>query len=162
MERERKLSRYSRIRDQLAVLIQSTSDPVAQRATAAALVHHKTPGVSWTGFYLIRDGNLVVHTYQGPVACLVLKAHSGVCWAAIDRNDSVVVEDVEAFPGHIACDARSRSEIVVPLRDSENRPVGVLDLDSHEVAHFDDDDRRGLEAVVAVLGSQPTAERIDR
>jgi len=153
MERERKLGRYLRVRDQIAKLIHVTRDPIAQRATAAALIHHKTPGVSWTGFYMLRDGHLVVDAYQGPVACLVLEAHKGVCWAGIDRNESIVVEDVHAFPDHIACDGRTRSEIVVPVRNGSGEAIGVLDLDSHRPAHFDDADREGLEAIVAILGS---------
>jgi GAF domain-containing protein len=153
MERERKLGRYLRIRDQLAELIRRTPDPIAQRATAAALIHHKTPGVSWSGFYMLRNGQLVVDAYQGPVACLVLEAHKGVCWAAIDRNESIVVQDVHTFPGHIACDGRTLSEIVVPLRDASGAAIGVLDLDSHRTSHFDDADREGLEAIVEVLGS---------
>lgn len=153
MQRERKLGRYLRIRDQLAELTRGTRDPLARRATAAALVHHKTPGVSWTGFYMLRDGQLVVDAYQGPVACLVLAAHQGVCWAGVDRNETVIVPDVHAFPGHIACDGRTRSEIVVPVRDANGVPVGVLDLDSHQPSHFDEADREGLEAIVGVLDS---------
>jgi GAF domain-containing protein len=123
---------FDRIRDQLAELMTKTDDPVAHRATAAALLHHKVPGVSWTGFYLLRDDDLVVETYQGPVACLVLERHVGVCWAGVDRNETLIIDDVEAFPGHIPCDDRSRSEIVVPLRDSVGRALGVLDVDSHQ------------------------------
>lgn len=152
MTHERKLSRYLRIRDQLADLVHATPDPTARRATAAALVHHKTPGASWTGFYMLRDGQLVVDTYQGPLACLVLAPHQGVCWAAVDRRETMVVADVHAFPGHIACDSRSRSEIVVPLQ-VRNEVVGVLDVESHHLAHFDDTDRMGLEAIVRVLGT---------
>ena len=151
MERERKLGRYLRIRDQVAELISATSDPIARRATAAALIHHKTPGVSWTGFYMLREGQLIVDAYQGPVACLVLAPHQGVCWAGIDRNETVVVPDVNAFPGHIACDGKTQSEIVVPVRGPEGRAIGVLDMDSHELSHFDETDREGLEAIVAVL-----------
>ena len=151
MDRDKKLARYARVRDQIAELIQKTDDPIAHRSTAAALLHHKTPGVSWTGFYMLRDGQLVVDAYQGPVACLVLAAHTGVCWAAIDRRQSLVVPDVHTFEGHIACDSRTRSEIVVPLLDASGAAVGVLDVDSQRPAHFDDADREGLEAVVQLL-----------
>ena len=151
MEPDKKLGRYLRIRDQLADLFGTVEEPVARRATVAALIHHKTPGVSWTGFYLLRQGRLVVDAYQGPLACLVLQEHRGVCWAVVDRQQSVVVPDVHAFPGHIACDSRSRSEIVVPIWDSTGTVAGVLDVDSHHVGHFDDVDRQGLEAIVAVL-----------
>jgi GAF domain-containing protein len=144
---------FDRIRDQLAELMTKTDDPVAHRATAAALLHHKVPGVSWTGFYLLRDDDLVVETYQGPVACLVLERHVGVCWAGVDRNETLIIDDVEAFPGHIPCDDRSRSEIVVPLRDSVGRALGVLDVDSHHPAHFTDVHRQGYEAIVRLLES---------
>ena len=142
---------FRRLGDQLADLMTKTDDPVAHRATAAALLHHKVPGVSWTGFYLLRNGDLVVEAYQGPVACLVLERHVGVCWAGVDRDQTMLVDDVEAFPGHIPCDDRSRSEIVVPLHDGTGRVVGVLDVDSHFPAHFTDGHRRGYEAIVRLL-----------
>jgi GAF domain-containing protein len=156
MERDRKLLRYLRIRDQLAGLTRGIEHPVARRATAAALIHHKTPGVSWTGFYLLHDGQLIVDAYQGPLACLKLAPHQGVCWAGIDRGQSVIVEDVHAFPSHIACDSRARSEIVVPLHGADGHVIGVLDVDSHHPAHFQDADREGLEAILRVVeGSVP-------
>lgn len=148
----RRLARFERIRGQLAELIVKTSDPVARRATAVALLHHKVPDVSWTGFYMLRGGELVVDVYQGPVACLTLAAHTGVCWAAIDRRESLVVPDVEAFPGHIPCDSRTRSELVVPLL-SNGDPVGVLDIDSHRPGRFNDVDLRGYELVVQLLAT---------
>ncbi len=159
MERDKKRNRYQRIRDQIASLITKTDDPIAQRATAVALLHHKTPGVSWTGFYMLRAGKLVVDVYQGPVACLVLPEHTGVCWAAIDQRRSQVVPDVHAFSGHIACDARTRSEIVVPVFDSHAQVVGVLDLDSHRPACFDDLDREGLEGIVRLLTATAVADQ---
>ncbi|TFG39528.1 MAG: GAF domain-containing protein [Candidatus Aminicenantes bacterium] len=142
---------FTRIHDQLAELIAKTDDPVAHRATAVALLHHKVLGVSWTGFYMLRGEDLVVDAYQGPVACLVLERHVGVCWAGVDRNETQVVEDVEAFPGHIACDSRSRSEVVVPIRDVDGRGIGVLDIDSHHANHFSEGHRNGYEAVVRLL-----------
>jgi L-methionine (R)-S-oxide reductase len=147
-------ARYARVCEQLAELIAKTSDPLAHRATAAALLHHKVRGASWTGFYMLRDGELVVDAYQGPVACLVLAAHTGVCWAAVDRRESLVVADVHAFPGHIACDSRSRSEVVVPIFGGDDEPVGVLDVDSHRPDAFDDIDREGYEAIVRLLESR--------
>lgn len=150
-ERERKLQRYARIRAQLTELFGATADPIARMATAAALLHAKMSGFLWTGFYLLRDGELLVGPYQGPLACLLLPAHTGVCWAGIDREETVVVPDVHAFEGHVACDSRSNSEIVVPLRDRSGVVVGVLDVDSQRSAHFDDADREGLEAIVALI-----------
>jgi GAF domain-containing protein len=142
---------YGRIRQQIADLIADIDDPVAQRATAVAILHHKLMGVSWTGFYLLKNGELIVDAYQGPVACIRLERHTGVCWAAVDREETVVVDDVETFPGHIPCDERSRSEIVVPVIGTEGRPIGVLDVDSHNIAHFDDVDREGYESIVRML-----------
>jgi GAF domain-containing protein len=146
-----KTQRYQRITDQLAELLEKSDDRTAHCATAAALLHHKVPGVSWTGFYFLKGGELVVDAYQGPLACQVLEHHVGVCWAAIDSDSTQLVADVHAFPGHIPCDGRSRSELVVPIRDAGGRPIGVLDADSHRAAHFDADDAAGYEAVVALL-----------
>jgi GAF domain-containing protein len=143
--------RYRRILDQISSLITATDDPVAHRATAAAVLHNKVPGVSWTGFYILKDGELVVDAYQGPAACLVLKPHIGVCWAAIDRSETVLVDDVHDFPGHIACDARARSEIVIPIFGPDGKPTGILDVDSRREAHFDHIDRDGYEAIVRIL-----------
>ncbi len=144
-------ARFQRIAAQLEELIRATPDPAAHRATAAALLHHKVPRVSWTGFYMLRKGRLVVDAYQGPVACLVLAEHTGVCWAAVDRDEPLLVPDVHAFPGHIACDSRSRSELVVPLHGPEGAVMGVLDVDSHEPSRFDEGDLAGYTLVVRVL-----------
>ncbi|HNR40207.1 MAG TPA: GAF domain-containing protein [Acidobacteriota bacterium] len=151
MDQNQKQERYRRIRGQLAELFIKTNDPVARMATAVALLHHKMPHFFWTGFYRLVDGALIVGPYQGPLACQVLQAHTGVCWAGIDRGEPVVVADVHAFPGHIACDSRSQSEIVVPLRDAAGRIVGVLDVDSDEPAAFDEADREGLLPIVAMI-----------
>lgn len=152
MDEAHKTRRYEGILRQLEELIGQTRDPVARMATVAALLHHKQPTFSWTGFYLLRDGDLVVGPYQGQVACLVLRPrHTGVCWAGVDRGESVVVPDVHAFPGHIACDPRSRSEVVVPLRDRFGQVVGVLDVDSTRPAAFDELDARWLERAAALI-----------
>jgi L-methionine (R)-S-oxide reductase len=148
---ERKLQRFQRIHDQLAEHMAKTNDPMAHRATAAALLHHKVPGVSWTGFYMLRGEELVVDAYQGPVACVVLPAHTGVCWAAIDRRESILVPHVHAFPGHIPCDERTRSELVVPLSGPDGDPVGVLDIDSHQAGHFDETSLQGYELIARLL-----------
>lgn len=142
---------FDRLTMQLLGLIAKTDDPVAHRATAAALLHHKVPGVSWTGFYFLRGEDLVVEAYQGPVACLVLERHMGVCWAGIDRDETLLVEDVEAFPGHIACDSRSRSEVVVPIHDVNGRVTGVLDVDSYLPGHFTEAHREGYEGIAQLL-----------
>lgn len=151
MDADLKEARYGRVAAQLRELFAATPDAGARMATAAAVLHAKMPGFFWTGWYLLRGGELTVGPYQGSLACLVLEAHTGVCWAGIDGGRSVVVSDVHAFPGHIACDSRSRSEIVVPLRDGSGAIVGVLDVDSEEIARFDDVDRAGLEAIAALI-----------
>ena len=115
MENHRKEGRYSRITAQLEELLAKTDDPLARMATICAVLHHKMDYYFWTGFYLYKSGKLVVGPYQGPVACLELEKDRGVCWAALNKRDSVVVPDVHAFPGHISCDSRSKSEITLPL-----------------------------------------------
>ena len=146
-----RLARFGRIRDQLAGLIRTVSDPIARRVTAVALLHHKIPGVSWTGFYMLRGGELLVDVYQGPVACLRLAPHTGVCWAAIDRREPLVVPDVASFEGHIPCDSRTRSELVVPLPGPGGEPAGVLDVDSYHPGHFDKTDLEGYTLVMEAL-----------
>ncbi len=151
MNKDQVTGLFERLTMQMLGLIAKTDDPVAHRATAAALLHHKVPGVSWTGFYFLRGEDLVVEAYQGPVACLVLERHMGVCWAGVDRDETLLVEDVEAFPGHIACDSRSRSEVVVPIHDVNGRVIGVLDIDSHHPCQFSEAHREGYEFVVRLL-----------
>lgn len=151
MDAEKKGRRYGRVQDQLRELFTATRDPIARMATAAALLHAKMDGFFWTGWYLVRDGELTVGPYQGSLACLTLPVHQGVCWAGIDRREAVIVADVHSFPGHIACDSRSRSEIVVPLRDGSAAVVGVLDVDSAHPGHFDEVDQEGLEGVAALI-----------
>jgi GAF domain-containing protein len=151
MSGQKRLERYRRIAEQLAELLSKSDDRTAHCATAAALLHHKVPGVSWTGFYFLKGGELVVDAYQGPVACQVLERHVGVCWAAIDNDAIQVVDDVHAFPGHIPCDARSRSEVVVPIHDASGAVIGVLDVDSHRAAHFDAVDAEGYERIVRLI-----------
>ncbi len=158
MDLTSKVKRYQRISQQLEELFSQTQDPIARMATLAALLHHKMPGFSWTGFYLLRpadtpgaEQDLVVGPYQGPLACLWLPPHQGVCWAGVDRGEVVIVPDVHAFPGHIACDPRSRSEIVVPLRNGNGQVVGVLDVDSWKPAHFDEVDGEWLSRLSAMI-----------
>lgn len=148
---DRLSARYGRIAEQLRELYRKTDDPVARMATAAAVLHHKMPHFFWTGFYLLRDGDLVVGPYQGPLACAVLKPPQGVCWECARRGEPVLVADVEAFPGHVACDGRSRSEVVVPLRDGAGQVLGVLDVDSDRPGAFGPADVAGLERVAGLI-----------
>jgi GAF domain-containing protein len=151
MERDKKRSRYERIREQLAGLLAKSSDPVARMATVAALLFHKFDHYFFCGFYRLLDGDLVVGPYQGPLACQVLAREKGVCWAAVQRGETVIVPDVHQFPGHIACDARSLSEIVVPVRDGSGAVVAVLDVDSDKLGQFDAADAEGLQGIVELL-----------
>jgi len=146
-----KSERYKRVCEQLQELFGKTSDPISRMATTASLLHNKFDYFSWTGFYRLVEGKLVVGPYQGLIACLLLKEHSGVCWAAIDRAQNLIVPDVHKFPGHIACDSRSLSEIVIPLKDKKGIIVGVLDVDSTELNSFDKEDETGLTMVTELI-----------
>ncbi|HVZ39168.1 MAG TPA: GAF domain-containing protein [Candidatus Kapabacteria bacterium] len=130
-----------------ASLLEGERDFIANAANISSLLFHTLPDLNWCGFYILRDGELVLGPFQGRPACVRIAMGRGVCGTAADRRETVVVPDVRAFPGHIACDAASRSEIVVPITAS-GRLVGVLDLDSPMPGRFDDDDRNGLEQIV--------------
>lgn len=148
---EQKNGRYGRIKEQLSTLFSKTTDPFARMTTLTAVLHNKFDYYFWTGFYRLVDGELTVTCYQGSVACLVLKKHTGVCWAAVDRNEPVIVADVHSFEGHIACDARSKSEIVIPVHDLEGNVVAVLDVDSRNHDSFDQADAAGLQELVDMI-----------
>ncbi|MDP8221672.1 MAG: GAF domain-containing protein [Candidatus Stygibacter frigidus] len=154
MDKAKKADRYLRIYGQLHKLVNKTSDPTARMATIAAVLHHKFDYYFWTGFYHLLDDALTVVCYQGAVACLVLAAHTGVCWTALDEKKTVIVDDVNAFEGHIACDSRSASEIVVPVYNNEGQILSVLDVDSKELATFDEIDAEWLEKIVALIHKQ--------
>lgn len=152
MKNRGKSGRYQRIFKQIEELIPATESPWSRMSTISALLHHKMPDYFWTGFYFLdEDRNLIVGPYQGPVACLKLKKDTGVCWAGINTGQSVVVGNVEEFPGHIACSSLSQSEIVVPVRDKGGNVVAVLDIDSRELNTFDETDREELEKIVALV-----------
>ena len=141
---------YGDLADQFAGLIAGEPDLVANAANMAALVFHGLPELNWAGFYFAKAGELVLGPFQGKPACVRIGWGRGVCGAAAASADAIVVPDVDAFPGHIACDAASRSELVVPLV-SAGRVVGVFDLDSPRLARFDDEDRAGIERLTAIL-----------
>lgn len=142
---------YDELRAQLQALLGDERDPIANLANAAALIWHTVPDLNWAGFYLLRrPDELVLGPFQGKPACVRIAVGRGVCGAAVARDAPVRVEDVHVFPGHIACDAASRSELVVPLR-AGGRVIGVLDLDSPRVARFTPEDQTGFEALVACL-----------
>ena len=150
MNKKIKEDRYKRIVTQIEELIQKTTDPFALMSTITAILHHKFDYFFWTGFYRLVDDELTVCSYQGSVACLVLEKHIGVCWAAIGEKKTQVVPDVHKFPGHIACDNRSASEIVIPIW-KEDEIVAVLDVDSKGLDSFDEIDARYLEKIVDMI-----------
>lgn len=141
---------YQLLAKQVKSLIEGENNPVGQLANTAALLH-ETMGWWWTGFYLVKDDVLQLGPFQGPVACYQIKCGRGVCGTAWQEDRTVVVPDVEQFPGHIACSSLSRSEIVVPLHHHDGRVAGVLDIDSKELAAFDEEDARGLEGIARIL-----------
>ena len=140
---------YERLAMQLHGLLAGETDPIANAANTAALIFDALPEVSWAGFYFLRGGELIVGPFQGKPACVRIALGRGVCGAAAARRETLIVPDVNAFPGHIACDAASQSEVVVPLIAAD-RVVGVLDLDSARRGRFDEVDARGLERLAAL------------
>lgn len=142
---------YAGLVEQARGLLAGERDRIANAANFAALVYHGLPDLNWAGFYLNHGDELVVGPFQGLPACVRIPFGKGVCGTAAVTRTTQVVPDVNAFPGHIACDAASRSEIVVPLLDSRGDLVGVFDVDSPTPGRFDDDDRRGMEALCAVF-----------
>lgn len=147
-----KAARYAELLPALDALFEGEPDLIANLANATAALKECIARASWVGFYLARDGGLVLGPFQGKVACVRIALGRGVCGAAAARRETVVVPDVEQFPGHIACDAGSRSEIVVPLV-ADGRLLGVLDVDSYDLAAFDDVDARALEGVAARIAT---------
>ena len=125
MTPQQKKQRYQRIQTQLQDLLKTTDDPISRMATIASLLYHKMRHFFWIGFYRLQDGQLLVGPYQGVIACQTLPKGTGVCWACVNRDEAILVPDVEKFPGHIACDSRSKSEVVVPVRDTEGRVVAA-------------------------------------
>ena len=151
MEDSKKKGRYQRIQKQLEELLTRTGDPLARMASICAVLHHKMDHYFWTGFYLHKAGKLIVGPYQGPVACQELEKDRGVCWAAVNGAAPVLVPDVQAFPGHIACDSRSRSEITLPVFDQNGELVAVFDVDSDRPDSFSDVDRLALEEILKLI-----------
>lgn len=144
---------YRQLRDAAAALTEGESDAVANMANVAALVWEFVPGLNWAGFYRMVDGELVLGPFAGRPACIRIPLGRGVCGAAAASGETQIVADVHAFPGHIACDAASRSELVVPvLRDGQ--VIAVIDLDSPDLARFDAEDAAGFAALAALLAKR--------
>ncbi|HMG20464.1 MAG TPA: GAF domain-containing protein [Kofleriaceae bacterium] len=147
-----KPARYRELLPQLAALLDGEPDLIANLATTTAALRECAPTASWIGFYVMRGGELVLGPFQGKLACVRIALGRGVCGTAAAERRTLVVPDVEQFPGHIACDAGSRSEIVVPIM-RRGEVVAVLDLDSYDLAAFDDADAAGLAPIAELLGT---------
>ena len=145
-----KTEKYRLLERQVAALLEGETDAIAKMANVAAVLH-ETFGFWWTGFYRVAGDELVLGPFQGPVACMHIPFGKGVCGTAWKRNETVVVPDVEQFPGHIACSSASRSEIVVPVHGADGAVTAVLDIDSDRLATFDGEDKVWLEKIVTLL-----------
>lgn len=151
MNKSKKQKRYQRLYLQLEKLLEKSNNPIANMATIVAVLHNKMEYFFWTGFYLLDDSELIVGPYQGSLACVKLKKDIGVCWAGINQQKTIIVDNVETFPGHIACDSRSKSEIVVPLKNPNGDIVGILDVDSKVTESFNETDAEGLEKIIKLI-----------
>ncbi len=140
---------YASLAQQLTGLLHGEPDAIANAANMSALLYDLLPDLNWAGFYFMRGPGLVLGPFQGKVACVRIPVGRGVCGTAVERRGSVLVPDVHAFPGHIACDSASRSELVVPLI-KDGKVFGVLDLDSPHPERFDEEDRAGCEQLVRI------------
>ncbi len=150
MEKE---TRYRQVLEKASAMLHGETDSIAAMATISSLLAGEFPYYFWTGFYRMIDGGLVIGPYQGTPGCLRIALDRGVCGAAASSGETLIVDDVHDFPGHIACDSRSQSEIVVPVKDADGQVLAVLDVDSVEKASFDAVDQEGLEKIVALLMS---------
>jgi GAF domain-containing protein len=146
-----KSEQYAQLLEQVRALMHGERDRIANAANLAALVYHALPGLNWVGFYFYDGEELVVGPFQGLPACVRIALDRGVCGAAARTRTTQRIDDVHAFPGHIACDAASRSELVVPLVTKNGTLIGVLDVDSPQPARFDADDQAGLEAIASAF-----------
>lgn len=152
MDKNKKAGRYQRLFSQIQDLIEkSSNNSISNMATIAAVLHHKMDYFFWTGFYILQDGKLQVGPYQGSLACINLKKDLGVCWAGINKKETIIIDDVHSFPGHIACDSRSASEIVITIKNPKDEIIGVMDIDSSELASFDEVDALWLEKIVGLI-----------
>lgn len=145
-----KTEHYASIAAQLRSLLEGERDFIANAANFSSLLYHSLPDLNWAGFYLQKDGELVLGAFQGQPACVRIALGKGVCGTAAEQRQTILVDNVHDFPGHIACDSASNSEIVVPLI-KDGQLIGVLDLDSPSLARFDDEDARGLNELVKIF-----------
>jgi len=147
-----KAEMYSQLLSGVKAIVEGERDLIANAANGAAILFHSLPDINWAGFYLLRGDDLVLGPFQGQPACVRIGPGRGVCGAAAAQRKTVIVPDVHQFPGHIACDGNSQSEIVIPLMQGK-RLIGVLDIDSPHIARFDEEDAIGLEAIAEAIMS---------
>jgi GAF domain-containing protein len=145
---------YRELAHQIEALVQDETDPVANMANTTALIFHSVPGLNWAGFYLLKGGELVLGPFQGRVACVRIAFGRGVVGTAAEKRATIRVADVSQFPGHIACDSASKSEIVVPLTSDDSHLLGVLDVDSPELDRFDAEDEVGFRAIGKIIAAK--------
>ena len=141
---------YKLLSEQLEALASSSRNYIPLLSNTSALLNDSLKDINWVGFYLVKDNNLLLGPFQGKVACVNIEKGKGVCGTAYEKDETIVVDDVHKFAGHIACDSASNSEIVIPIH-SDNEVIGVLDIDSPLFSRFTEEDRSGLEAFVSVL-----------
>ena len=141
---------YDQLASQLSSLLAGERDLIANAANFSSLLFHSLPDLNWAGFYFVKDGELVLGPFQGQPACVRIRVGQGVCGAGASKCETVSVPNVHEFPGHIACDSASNSEVVVPLM-KDSKLIGVLDLDSPSIGRFDADDADGLEKLARIL-----------
>ncbi len=142
---------YKQLNSELTALVEGVPHKTANLANSAALLFNRLKDINWAGFYLLEKGVLVLGPFQGKPACIEIPVGKGVCGTAVERGEILMVADVHLFPGHIACDTASNSEIVLPIYGKDGNIIGVLDIDSPTLNRFDENDKMGLEAFVRIL-----------
>ncbi|MBN2523772.1 MAG: GAF domain-containing protein [Bacteroidales bacterium] len=147
----KKIALYNRIYKQLQEMLSDNPDVISRLATINAILYHKIPYFFWVGFYILHEDNLYVGPYQGPLACQVLPYHKGMCWKCVTGKKTIIVDNVHEMKDHIACDARSKSEIVVPVFDEYKNVIAVLDVDSDSPQAFDNQDDKGLTQITELI-----------
>lgn len=146
-----KSGRYDRLYEQIKELIPKGEHSISAMATISAVLFNKMDSFFWCGFYFLHEGKLKLGPYQGSLACQILEKDKGVCWAAINNNEAIVVPDTDKFPGHITCDSRSKSEIVIPIKDKKGKCIAVLDVDSDQLNTFEQVDLDNLSRIISLI-----------
>jgi L-methionine (R)-S-oxide reductase len=141
---------YSLLQKQIRSLLENETDMIANMANFSAFIFQEMDKINWAGFYFVKDNQLVLGPFQGKVACVRIPWGKGVCGTAAEKQDSIIVENVNNFPGHIACDSASKSEIVIPLIIN-NKTFAVFDIDSPNTARFKEDDKQGMESLIKIF-----------